>query len=97
MFVGVGATVPSLTNLGGITAVSNSQTVKNAVAIDITGGTLGSIVNGSSISAQVFGSTGNAIGIRDQSNSLLSITNNGSITAQVIATDADPNAPRATA
>jgi hypothetical protein len=81
---GSGATAPSLTNAGAITAVSTTTTggLVRGIAIE-AGASLSSIVNSGTISATPFDTTAsnNAYAILDSSGTLTSVSNTGTITA----------------
>lgn len=98
IYFGSGASTPSLTNAGAITAGSTTTTggAVRGILID-TGASLPTIANTGTISATPFDSTNSAVAILDKSGTLTSVTNTGTISASsnaaanLIAIDASAN------
>lgn len=83
-----GATAPELRNAGRISAVSQSETAKSAVAVLIeAGASVSTLRNTEEITAQVNGEKGSATAVLDRAGSLGRIENSGVIRALIAPTD----------
>lgn len=80
--IGSGASVPTITSSGTISASGASKAGDSSIALQIdAGGSVSSITNSGSISAGAAGTAANAYAILDKSGTVTSVTNTGAISA----------------
>jgi hypothetical protein len=92
LFIGANADVPTISNVGSITAQSTTELASQAhgILIDSTATGVNAIVNSGTIQATVIGALAEAVAIRDESGTLSSIDNTGSIFAQLLGANGVP-------